>query len=104
MHPILPTTVGKRGICKDPVTKQEDAFEILDEVRLAQSDLPSKIIVLQKVRFLRGPIELRLAYYIIGKKDGMKGKWVFGQYATFIPPHDFHEIFRLASERKGFFD
>jgi len=104
MLPKLPSTIGKKGVCIDPVTKHKDKFEVIDEIRIAQSDLPSKIILLQKVRFARGVTELRLAYYIIGKKQGMKGKWVFGQYATFIPIQDFHELMRLAAERKGFYD
>ncbi len=36
--------------------------------------------------------KFRLCYYIIGKKPGMKGKWVFGQFATMLPPEDFKWI------------
>jgi hypothetical protein len=107
MNPVLPelkSKIGARGLLKDPVTKEKLGFQILDEIRQPQSDLPSKIIVLQKIKFDDGRFELRLGYYIIGKRPGMKGKWTWGQYATFLPLKDFRSIIKEAENRKGFLE
>ena len=101
--PPLPVTKGRRGTNIDPVTKDKIHFRILDEVVHIQSDCPTKAIYLQKVEFEEDKrVELRLGYYIIGKKPGMLGKWVWGQYATFMPVGDFAEVVKKA-EAKGWF-
>jgi hypothetical protein len=45
-------------------------------------------------------VEVRLGYYIIGKLPKMHGKWVWGQFATFLPLGDFRKLIGLA-EKKG---
>jgi hypothetical protein len=66
-----------------------------------QSDLPEKILCLQRIEFQEdGRIEVRLGYYIIGKKPKMRGRWVWGQFAALMPLRDFEALIRQA-ERKG---
>ena len=102
IYPALPSRLGKRGTLVVPPNGERLGFTITDEIRRVQSDLPSKIIVLERVLFDNGHIELRLGYYIIGKKPKMYGKWVWGQYATFLPLCDFAAIVREA-QRLGWF-
>ena len=96
-----PDNVGKKGRLGLPGTKPKRFlhFQILDEIRAPQSDLPSKVIYLQKILFEDGRIELRLCYYILGKLPRMKDKWVFGQFATLLPAEDFKEIVSEAGDR-----
>ena len=100
-YPALPSRVGKRGKLKAPPNGELLWFTITGEIRRVQSDLPSKIIVLERVLFDDGRIELRLAYYIIGKKK-MYGKWVWGRFATLLPLSDFAAIVQEA-QRLGWF-
>jgi hypothetical protein len=75
----------------------------LGEIRRFQSNLPSKILCLERIIFEEeNRIELRLGYYIIGKKPRMKGKWVWGQYAAMIPVEDFKNLFEEA-KTEGWF-
>ena len=101
--PPLPTNIGKHRRLKDinGVIKQ---FTILDEVSFSQSTNKKKAIYLQHIQFTEdGRIELRLGYYIIGKKPKVLGKWVWGQFATMLPTEDFCKAYRLAQE-KGWLD
>ncbi|MBI3538287.1 MAG: hypothetical protein HY070_12115 [Chloroflexi bacterium] len=100
--PLLPSRIGKRGVLVLPPDGKRLRFEITGEIRKFQSDLSSKIIVLERVRFDDGRIELRLAYYIIGKKPRMQGKWVWGQYATFLPAGDFAAVVNEAQKLRWF--
>lgn len=59
----------------------------------------TKVIYLQRIEFDNGRIEARLAYYIIGKKPHMRGKWVWGQYATFLEVPDLKAIVRQAKKK-----
>lgn len=61
------------------------------------------VIILEQVE-LKKPdgMHLRLRYYIIGEKPRMKGKWVFGQFATFVSPKDFEKLVKLAKKHKMF--
>ena len=60
-----------------------------------------KIIILDEIQ-LNKKKELRLRYNIIGDKPGMRGKWTFGQFATFVPPKDFKKLVKLAKKYKMF--
>ena len=63
--------------------------------------MPRKLIYLQQLKFESdGRTELRLGYYIIGKKPAMRGRWVWGQFATMMPVADFRQIVKIA-KRKG---
>ncbi len=75
-------------------------FIVLDEVRQRQSTYPDKIIHLQRVKFLDDDhVEYRLCYWIKGKKPRVARKWVFGQFAPFMPPKDLKVIFRKAAKK-----
>lgn len=97
--PEKPNNINKKGQAKDPdgtILK----YTIIDEIVIPQSDAPHKLIYLQKIVFDDiKRVELRLCYYIIGKLPKMKGKWVFGQYATFLPAKDFKKITNEARKR-----
>ena len=73
---------------------------MLDEITRIQSNYPAKAIYLQQLQWENdGRIELRLGYYIIGKKPKVAGKWVWGQFATMIPVEDFRAIIHEATKR-----
>lgn len=74
-------------------------FSIEKYVTLQQSNYPEKTFVLQEILFDDGNKEIRIGYYIIGKKPRMQGKWVWGQYCPFIPKHDFEKLLDKAKEK-----
>lgn len=95
-NPPLPSNIGKRGTLRSYSLH----FRILDEVAHIQSTDLNKAIYLQQIQFEdKGNIELRLGYYIIGRKPKMKGKWTWGQYATMMPVKDLKAIIRKATEK-----
>ncbi len=98
--PHLESKIGHTGSLTLPPDGHRIHFTIVDEIQKAQSDYPHKMICLQKVQFNDGRIELRLAYYILGKKPKMRGKWVWGQFATLLPVKDFKAIVKQA-QKKG---
>jgi len=57
-----------------------------------------KIFVLQEILFKDGKKELRLGYYIIGKKPRAKGKWVWGQFCPFFPKKDLIKLIEKAKK------
>ena len=96
-HPGFTSNIGKKGKAVEPHDGKVLRFKVVDEIQRSQTDLPSKIICLQEIEFENGQTEFRLCYYIIGKVEGrMKGKWVFGQFATFLPQKDLQAIFAEA--------
>ena len=97
-YPTLQSKVNSRGKMRSPFGVVRK-YTIVGEVRRTQSRRPDKKICLQKILHDDGRTELRLAYYIIGKKRSVKGKWVFGQYATFLPINDFKSIIRKAKAK-----
>lgn len=98
-NPPYPDKRGKKGKGND-IDGTSFTFVILDDIVRPQSTNPNKVIYLQKIQFdLDGKIEFRIAYYIIGKKPKMAGKWVFGQYATMMNPDDFDFIVKEARTR-----
>ena len=86
-YPEQPNHIEKHGQSKDS-DGRISKYTIIDEICIPQSDAPNKLIYLQKIQFENKKIELRLCYYIIGKS----GRWVFGRFATFLPPNDYQEI------------
>ena len=83
-------------------TKTHKNSKILRLVWLQQSTYSKKIIVLDEIDLGKNKKELRLRYNIIGDKPRMRGKWTFGQFATFIPPKDFRRLITLAKRRNMF--
>jgi len=101
-YPPLPSNIGKRGSLIHPPDGHKTHFTITDEIQRVQTDFPEKVICLQRIRFDYNVDEIRVAYYIIGKKPKMLGRWVWGQYATMMPLEDFKWIIQHAKE-KGWF-
>ena len=98
-YPKQIETKGKRGKTKTPPDGAVEYFTVADEIRRVSSIGPGdKILYLQKIQFDNGSIELRFGYYIIGKKGRVKGRWVWGQYAPFIPVDDFRYMVEDAKE------
>lgn len=94
--PILPPKIGKGGKPKLPDGRVVH-YRITDEIRIPQTGMPQKILCLQRIEFEGdNHIEVRLGYYIIGKKPRMRGRWVWGQYATFMLLKDFKALIRQA--------
>jgi len=98
-NPPFPNKINTKGQLTD-IDGVQKTFTIVDEIIHPQSSNPQKLIILQKIQFDDSlKIEFRLAYYIIGKKPKMAGKWVFGQYATFMPIEDFQFIMNAAKQK-----
>ena len=99
--PVLPSKIGKRGKLVLPPDKRVLHYTITDEVRVPQSDMPEKILCLQRIEFDEDKrVEVRLGYYIIGKLPKMRGRWVWGQFAALMPLQDFRALIQQA-EKKG---
>jgi hypothetical protein len=96
--PALPSKKGARGSIVHPDGSRWP-FTVTDEIVIEQSDLPEKRICLQRINFGGAKEELRLGYYIIGKKPRMLGKWVWGQFAPLIPMADFEKLVHQAISR-----
>lgn len=77
-------------------------YLIADEVREFQDGSRTKVIVLQLIQFHDQRKEIRLGYYIIGKKPKMRGRWVWGQYAAFMPAEVFQSLVKKATNRGWF--
>ena len=79
-------------------TKKHKNRKILRLIWIQQSTKNDKVIVLDEIELGKNRKELRLRYNIIGDKPRMKGKWTFGQFATFIPHDDFRKLMLLAKK------
>jgi hypothetical protein len=101
-NPELPNKIGSRGCLNDHDKKVY--FTITDEIRRLASDSPDGAFYLQKIEYeVVNKIEIRFGYYIIGKKEGRKGKWVWGQYSPMLPIVDFKWLIEEA-KKKGWLD
>ena len=96
--PQLPDKTGKRGRLVTPGGRRM-GFTIEGQIHRFQSDFKKKALVLQKIRFDDDRQEIRLGYYIIGKKPRNRGRWVWGQFATFMPKRDFRALYKMAEKR-----
>jgi hypothetical protein len=96
--PDRPNNINKKGLLRLP-DRATEKYVIVDEICIPQTGLESKLIYLQKIPFDGEKTEFRLCYYIIGKLPNMKGRWVFGQFATFLPAQDFKAITDEARKR-----
>lgn len=87
------------------IDRRKRKFTVVGKpVVVQQSNYHKKVFVLEKVRFEHNrKTELRLGYYIIGKKPKMRGRWVWGQYCPLIPENDFRRLIR-AARKKGWLD
>ena len=101
-YPDLPTTVGKHGKSVMPPYGKIIGYVVADEVRTFQDSQKTKVVIFQLMRFEDGRKEVRVGYYIIGKLPKMRGRWVWGQFAAFIPIRTFQKLVRKAT-KKGWF-
>ena len=87
----FPTTDGK-------IDKR--SCHILDYVIHQQSDAPQKYFVLDVIKASwKKEVELRIGYYILGKKPKVLNKWVWGQYCPLIPKHDLKMLLKKAKQK-----
>jgi hypothetical protein len=70
-----------------------------DEIFIAPSN-NRKAFCLQKLKFIDGSEQLRIAYYMIAEKPRMRGKWAYGQFAPMMTKEEMRMIFEKASEKK----
>jgi len=91
--------INKKG-CITDITGKKIKFEIKRQVTLEQSNYPKKTFVLQELHFENGKKQIRIGYYIIGKKPGARDRWVWGQFCPFFPKQDLNKLIRKA-KRKG---
>jgi hypothetical protein len=97
----LPVNIEKISRRKD-IYGREGYSKIVDEIRRPTKDR-RKAIYLQKIECGDDRhIEFRLGYYMIGVKPRMAGRWVWGQFATFITGNDLRAIVNEA-ETRGWF-
>jgi hypothetical protein len=79
-------------------------FEVKKYITLPQSIYLEKNIhktfVLEELEFENGDREIRVGYYIIGKKGRAKGKWVWGQFCPFFPKKDLIRLIEKAKKAK----
>jgi hypothetical protein len=96
--PPLINHVGKRGRQKLPDMSFR-YYRVTGEIYVPQTGMPEKQFCLQRIEFEKdNRIELRLGYYIIGKRPGMRGRWTWGQFARFLPLDDFTAIIQKAKD------
>jgi hypothetical protein len=101
-NPELPNGIGSRRFLEDQGKKI--FFTITDEIRRIASDSQDGAFYLQRIEYEEDKrIEIRFGYYIIGKKEGRKGKWVWGQYSPMLPIIDFKWLIEEA-KKKGWLD
>jgi hypothetical protein len=94
VYPEPPNHIDKKGQSVD-ADGRISKFTILDEICITQTGAPRKLIYLQKLQFENKRIELRMCYFRIGQT----GSWVFGRFATMIPPNDYEKITNEAKRR-----
>lgn len=98
-YPPLPSHIGNRGALAFPDGSRQH-FVIADEISRPHTGVDTKIICLQRLRFNEdGREQVRVGYYVIGKRPKMLGRWVWGQYATMMPLEDFKWLIRQAEEK-----
>lgn len=96
-----PHNIGKRGRCHG-IDGTMHHFEIVDEVAHEQKPVEKgtrKVIYIQRLKFDDGRDEYRFTYYMLGLKQGAKGRWVFGQYSLLIPVRDLRCLLREARKK-----
>ena len=98
--PPYPDRIGKTGKLKD-IHGRRISFKIVDEITHPESTNARKVFYLQKLEFENGKVELRLGYYILGEKQRMKNRWVWGQFTPLMHVIDFKRIINKA-KMKGF--
>lgn len=81
------------------ISGKRENFKIGRYVTLRQSNYAGKIFVLQEILFENRKKEIRIGYYIIGKKPRAKGRWVWGQYCPLFPKRDLIKLIEKAKKK-----
>ena len=87
--------INKKGQMTD-INGKKVNFEVKKQVTLRQSTYPEKIFVVQELQFNDGGNEIRVGYYIVGKKPRVRGKWVWGQFCPLFPRQDLVKLIKKA--------
>ena len=100
--PAFPSHVNNRGnIANSDGTELQ--FTIVDEVSLLQRRYasggdPRKTLVLQRIRFDNGAVEIRSCYYMLQTRPGQLPDWVWARSAQLAPIGDFVSLVRKAED------
>jgi len=98
---IIGLNKRKKVVAKNPYTKIEQILPVIDFVYHVQSNMPWKLILLQKINN-DGTINLRFCYYTLNftllKNEG-KLQMMFGQFGLFIPPEDYKKLMDKAKQK-----
>lgn len=85
----FPTPYGKK--------KRHERRIMIDYILHRQYNNPDKYFVLELIKLPWGKKpELRIGYYILGKKRSVLGKWRWGQSAVLVPQKDIPALFKKA--------
>lgn len=98
MEDLPKLRIKKSGSLID-INGKRKKFKIGEYVTLKQSNYPKKKFVLQEILFEDGKKELRVGYYIIGKKPRSKDKWVWGQFCPLFPKKDLERLIQKAKNK-----
>jgi len=98
MKSLPKLTIKKSGSLID-IGGEKKNFKIGRYVTLKQSADSKKIFVLQEIIFEDGKKEIRIGYYIIGKKPRMKNKWAWGQFCPLFPKKDLIKLIEKAKKK-----
>jgi len=96
----MPLRFSRVGRARRRTRTGSRAFKVKEFVSIVPSNSKGdKVALLQELEFEDGKKELRLGYYIVGHKGRMKGKWAWGQYASFIPADDLVKLIEKGKEK-----
>ena len=97
--PPLPPVKGHRRTATNEATGEQFHFWVLDRVHRAQSDLPSKVLCIERIRHEDGQVQLRIGYY---RYNAERRKWIWAQNSPMAYADDFQSLFDDA-QTKGWF-
>ena len=76
----------------DPISREKTWYKITDQWLLPRGDIRDSkaVFAIQKFPTEEG-VEIRIAYYIIGKRPKAKGRWTPGGISSMVPTKRLHE-------------
>ena len=94
---LLEKRKGKTRLFIYPPFRKKVKVKFIDYDYHQQSTYKDKYFALELLRYVeKGKEEIRIGYYIKGKKTKMKGKWTWGQFCPTIPKNDLQEVLTKA--------
>jgi len=75
------------------------SYEVIDEHVWSPADNAEKALCVHRLRFDDGHIELRIGYYMIGKKGRGRGKWLWAQFAPMLRAADLQHLCQIAQQK-----